>query len=181
VSLIEEKKLQEMITMAGKAPLGGIFVEVGVYQGGSAVKLVELTNKRNTELWLFDTFSGMPESTVGLDYHRVGDFSDCSVASVSKLIPDAKIHIGKFPDTWLPTMNDVKISFAHVDVDQYESTRKCIEVLSPLMVDGGIMWFDDYEFDHLLGAKTAVDESISNLKRHPDGYAYCVFGGKDAK
>jgi hypothetical protein len=35
------------------------------------------------------------------------------------------------------------IAFAHVDCDQYQSVHETIEALSPLMVPGGVMWFDD--------------------------------------
>jgi hypothetical protein len=61
-SLISRTQLNEVKRLARTTPSNGIIVEVGVYQGGSAVELCEVALERNQELWLFDTFCGMPES-----------------------------------------------------------------------------------------------------------------------
>jgi hypothetical protein len=68
-------------------------------------------------------------------------------------MPRARVIKGIFPAS-LQKMPP--IAFAHIDVDQYESYRGAINALSPLMVDGGIMWFDDVGCLH--GANRAVRE-----------------------
>jgi len=154
-SLVSPQNVSFMLNIAEKTP-EGIFVEVGVYKGGTAYFLAELAKKRGNELWLFDTFEGMPESTPEIDIHSIGDFADCSYEAVKKLIPDAKIFKGFFPDT-LP-LHDIipPIAFAHIDCDQYESIKNCILFLTPLMAYGGIMYFDDYGC--LDGATKAIDK-----------------------
>jgi hypothetical protein len=55
-------------------------VEVGVYLGGTA-KFFSKIIGTNGNLWLFDTFEGMPKSSE-LDLHQEGDFYDTSLEEV---------------------------------------------------------------------------------------------------
>lgn len=174
MSLIAQAQLDEVKRLVRTTPADGIIVEVGVYKGGSAVQLMEVAKERNQELWLFDTFEGMPEA-IGIDCHKVGEFADCSYEAVKALIPDAKIFKGFFPGTW-PKKVKPSISFAHIDCDQYTSISECIKIFKPLMIKGGIMWFDDYGYDWLPGAKLAVDEFLPERLIHPMGRAYYVAG-----
>jgi hypothetical protein len=157
------------LELARKAP-AGIFIEVGVNKGGTAFYLNEIVKKRGYEFWLFDTFEGMPESTEGLDSHPVGDFADCSYETVRKLIPNAQIFKGFFPET-LPS-HIPPIAFAHIDCDQYESIKQCIIRLMPYLADGGIMYFDDYGC--LAGATKAIDEFCPYRAILENGKAYYI-------
>jgi len=151
-SLIAEQNLRDMLNVAGQTPAGA-FIEVGVYQGGSAYLLSLVAQDQRRQLHLFDTFEGMPESSE-VDKHQVGDFSDTSLEQVKAIIPDAFFHVGMFPYT-LP-VNLGRIAFAHIDCDQYESIRAACLLLPSRMVTGGVMYFDDYGC--LEGATKAVDE-----------------------
>lgn len=173
-SLISQVQLNEVKRLARTTPKDGIIVEVGVYRGGSAVQLMEVAKDRNQELWLFDTFEGVPEA-LEIDCHKIGEFADCSYEEVKALIPDAKIFKGFFPDTWQSIEEKKSISFAHIDCDQYNSISECIKIFKLLMLKGGIMWFDDYGCDWLPGAKAAVDENLPERWIHPLGRAYYVF------
>ncbi len=174
LSLINPIQLQEVKRLARLTPVNGIIVEVGVYKGGSAVELNEVAREKNTELWLFDTFEGMPEA-IDKDFHKIGEFADCNYETVKAMLPDAKIFKGFFPDTWFPISPKKSISFAHIDCDQYTSITECIKQFSPLMLPGGIMWFDDYGHSWLPGAKDAVDEHLPTRLIHPLGRAFAVF------
>ena len=105
LSIISQQQLEEVKRLARTTPNEGIIVEVGVYKGGSAVELMKVAKEKNTELWLFDTFEGMPEA-IDIDHHKIGDFADCSYEAVKTLLPDAKIFKG-FPP-------------GHVDSDRTE-------------------------------------------------------------
>jgi O-methyltransferase len=173
ISLISRKQLEVVKELADSTPLEGIFIEVGVYKGGSAVELMSIAKGR--ELWLFDTFGGMPESS-DIDYHKLGEFADCSVEEVHALVPEAKIYKGFFPETWHRLVTEQpKISFAHIDCDQYLSISECIKIFKPLMLKKGIMWFDDYGHSWLPGAQKAVDEFLPERLIHPIGRAYYIF------
>lgn len=150
-SLVPGEVLGAMIGCAERAPRATM-VEVGVYQGGSAVRLAQVATAKQVRLYLFDTFAGMPVAG-GYDRHRLGDFADTSVLAVQKLVPTAIIHSGIFPDTLPDDCRD--LGFVHCDVDQYDSTRDVIRYLWPRLVTGGVMWFDDPELE---GALKAIHE-----------------------
>ena len=174
LSIIAPFQLDEVKKFARNTPPEGIIVEVGVYKGGSALELMSVAKERNQELWLFDTFEGMPEA-IDIDYHKVGEFGDCSYEAVKALVPDAKIFKGFFPATWIPIEPKKQISFAHIDCDQYTSISECIKHFSPYMLKGGIMWFDDFGVAHLPSATKAVNELLPNRLIHPLGRAYFIF------
>lgn len=134
----------------------GCVVEVGVWKGGSAWHLLEVCREQGRALFLYDTFTGMPFSDPE-DNHGVGDFHGTSAEEVSRLMPDAHVIAGIFPDTLVEMP---PIAFAHVDCDQYRSVKSCIDVLSPLMVKGGVMWFDD--FNCTRGCTRAVHEAYGD-------------------
>lgn len=157
VSLLSEPVLIEMCEIASKTPLG-IFAELGVYRGGSAKRLAEVARKQGRELHLFDTFTGIPFRHE-CDQHDVGDFSDTKEQDVRDLIPDAIFHVGIFPETMPKKLG--RIAFLHIDADQYQSYKDAIRLFSPLMVSGGVMWFDDYEC--LASATKAVNESFGGM------------------
>jgi len=170
-SLIPEAVLVSLVETALSTP-PGCWVEVGVYQGGSALRLYP--HRGGRILHLFDTFQGIPicEPLQG-DSHLPGAFSGAhALSTLDRLMPEAHFHIGVFPQT-LPD-DLVRIAFVHVDCDQYRCVLDCIYHLWPRMVVGGIMWFDDYSF--LSGAKKAVLEhfSESQLQAGPDGRIYVI-------
>lgn len=152
-SLIRDAVLEELVDVARECPPGD-FVEVGVYQGGSAFYLAEVARNTGRRLFLFDTFTGMPFQDAAVDHHRPGEFADCSLEAVQKSIPDAIYKVGVFPETLTPDVGP--IALAHIDCDQYRSIWDCCERLSPLMVPGGVMVFDDP--DALAGAKRALED-----------------------
>lgn len=139
-SQLPEINLKELASLCAQAPHGAI-VEVGVYQGGSAFALSQVTNGR--PLHLFDTFRGIPEESPG-DVFSIGSFGDVDLKHITDAIPRAHYHIGIFPATLPDDLQN--IAFVHVDCDQRITCRNCIKELWPRMVPGGIMAFDDYRF-----------------------------------
>ncbi|MBA0088166.1 MAG: class I SAM-dependent methyltransferase [Acidobacteria bacterium Pan2503] len=171
-SLISASVLREMAALARQTPPGAL-VEVGVYRGGSAMWLSELAHEQMRELYLFDTFTGIPYKTHPDDAHNVGDFSDgLTHEQAIALFPEAFVVAGVFPNSAVG-LNLDHVAFAHLDVDQYKSYCDAIAFLYSRMIDGGIMWFDDY--DCLPGAKHAVDERLGSPRIAPCGKRYWRF------
>jgi hypothetical protein len=151
-SLLTDNILNELMEEARRAPPGD-FVEVGVCCGGSLAVLAHVAREQGRRrVWGFDTFTGIPFQQEGLDHHRPGDFSDTSYEAVRELVPNAILMRGIFPQTMRPEVGP--IALAHVDCDQYQSVLDCCVHLTPRMVPGGVMVFDDP--DCLEGAKQAV-------------------------
>jgi O-methyltransferase len=163
--LIPDGVLAAMLDLASGVP-SGAFVEVGVYQGGSACALSELARKQNRSLYLYDTFCGIPWKS-SVDSHNVGDFADCSATSVQNACPGAYVVTGVFPASAI-AMGPV--AFAHLDCDQYRSYHEAIDYLLPRMVKGGILWFDDSP--DLEGARLAVSEAFGDRLQLCEGKHY---------
>ena len=161
-SRIAHEQLLALAALAETAPLGD-FIEVGVYLGGSAWHLYQITERRGCRLHLFDTFTGIPHKG-DLDTHAVGDYGGVNLDNLKADLPNAAFYVGTFPKT-LPANELQKIAFVHVDCDQYEGHRACINFLYPRLTHGGIMMFDDYPV--LKGAKAAVEESFSKGQLMP--------------
>lgn len=164
------EKLQDLWKLCSITPRGAV-LEIGVYKGGSAQGLYEIAKRKGDKLHLFDTFTGIPVQDMLLDVLPIGKFDDVSTKDMKKLImamPEAVLHIGLFPDTWpdFYYKNDSKISFANVDCDQYETCKAAIDLIWPLLCEGGIIAFDDYP--SFPGIRKAVDDRFGG---HPQ------FGG----
>lgn len=151
-ALISSDTLDALLALALVSP-GGCFVEVGVYQGGSARHLNTLGLEEEREVYLYDTFCGMPHFHSGLDAHPLGDFADTSLERIQALCPTAIVTSGVFPESALPMP---PIAFAHVDVDNYRCVHETAEYLKDRMAPGGVIWFDDSPC--LAGAAKATKE-----------------------
>lgn len=163
-TLLGQIALDSICRIASECPPGCI-VEVGVYKGGSAWHLAKVAEAQGRELHLYDTFTGIPYREE-FDNHMVGDFNDASYEAVCDAIPYAQVHKGIFPETLVPMP---PVAFAHIDADQYQSVKACLETLGPMMVKGGAMVFDDVPC--LRGATKALEES---------GYPYTMTGADKA-
>ncbi len=151
--LIMFMSIPNMCEYARSTPPGA-FVEVGVYQGRSASKLYEIAQHEDRELFLYDTFCGMPFAGP-LDGNEVGKWSETSVEAVQRRMPKAHVISGVFPDTLVEMP---PVAFVHADADQYQSTADICRFFPDLMVAGGMILFDDYGYPNCLGCTAAVDE-----------------------
>jgi hypothetical protein len=159
----------------------GAFAECGVWRGGSMMA-VALTLLRlgvtDRDLYLFDTFTGMPEPGAedapspydGYSPHkrwrrqmRLGrQWAGVPVETVRERVestgyPPERIHLvaGMVEDT-LPAAAPDRLALLRLDTDWYASTRHELEHLYPRLSDGGVLIIDDY--GHYEGARRAVDE-----------------------
>jgi predicted O-methyltransferase YrrM len=159
--------------------IAGAFVECGVWRGGStlaAARTLREAGDAGRDLYLFDTFSGMPEpgpqdvrahdgataaallKDPGEDATRAEASLDTVKATMALSGYDpARIHyvVGKVEDT-IPAAAPPTIALLRLDTDWYESTRHELEHLFPRLAAGGVLIIDDYGW--WAGARRAVDE-----------------------
>jgi len=163
-----KEKLSIYIKLANY--LEGDFAEVGVYKGGSA-EIIAVNKNENKNLYLFDTFEGMPEADVSVDnFHKKNDFNDTSYLDVClglKCCKNVFIYKGLFPNEHGDKIKDKKFSLVHIDVDIYKSYIDCFNFFYPKMVDGGIIILDDYASPNCKGAKLATDEFFTDKPEKP--------------
>ncbi len=159
----------------------GSIVECGVWKGGSIMAamyaLLDM-NVQDRDLFLFDTFEGMPPphaedvefsgvpakeilsnpyhpkhervlAQVGLDEVRANVFQTG--------YPQQRLHFvqGRV-ETTIPDQAPEQIALLRLDTDWYESTHHELTCLFPRLVPGGVLIIDDY--GHWKGARKAVDE-----------------------
>jgi O-methyltransferase len=159
----------------------GAIVECGVWRGGSmmaaALTLLRL-GVTDRELYLYDTFAGMPppsdadttrsgERAADLlaegdeDSHiwAIASLSDVRAAVLSTSYPEQHIHFveGLVEDT-LPATAPEQVAVLRLDTDWYRSTKHELEQLYPRLAPGGVLILDDY--GHWQGARRAVDEYL---------------------
>jgi hypothetical protein len=149
----------------GVMPAGSAVAECGVFKGGTAYLLASILQGRGIPLHLFDTFSGIPESS-GCDATAVGDLANTSVESVRRFLKPFDLvdfHPGLIPDTFAG-LKEQQFGFVHVDVDTYRTTVHCCEYFWPRLLPGGVMVFDDYV---LPGQRQAVDEFFASRTEVP--------------
>lgn len=163
----------------------GSIVECGVWRGGSmmaaALTLRSLMSAER-DLYLFDTFEGMPKPT-DEDVHHTGtaaikaftelqtgeDSSSECAATLSEVQSNmartgyekTRIHYvqGKVENT-IPQQAPESIALLRLDTDWYESTRHELEHLYPRLSPGGILIIDDY--GDWQGARKATDDYLAS-------------------
>jgi O-methyltransferase len=160
----------------------GAIVECGVWRGGSmmaaAMTLLRL-GVSDRELYLYDTFAGMPPPTEAdttrsgeraADLLAQGDESShiwaiASLGDVRKAVlsvgyPEERIHfVEGLVEKTLPATAPQEIALLRLDTDWYRSTKHELEHLYPRLAPGGVLILDDY--GHWQGARRAVDEYLA--------------------
>lgn len=168
----------------------GALLECGVYKGGSmmAIALTLIAESvTDKDLYLFDTFEGMPAPTER-DIDLCGkpaseDFSKRKISNVSSTwvnaslenvkqamaltgYPMERIHFVKgLVENTIPEKAPETIALLRLDTDWYQSTMHELIHLYPRLSPKGIVIVDDY--GHFKGARGAVDEYFHKNKMVP--------------
>jgi hypothetical protein len=172
-------KAIEYIELAG---IPGDIVECGVWRGGSmmlaALTLLEL-GSTTRDLYLFDTFEGLPKPDEGEDVDLWGNraidgwlpkrtsdqsshWAEAGLEEVKENLlqtgyPSHRIRFIKgMVEETIPSQAPKEIALLRLDTDWYSSTRHEMRYLYPRLTRNGVLIIDDY--GHFKGAKRAVDE-----------------------
>jgi O-methyltransferase len=176
--------LIQAVQYVAENEIPGAVVECGVWKGGSmmaaALALLRL-GRADRDLYLFDTFEGMPQPTdrdvayngrtAAMDFDRTrtsadsSDWCNAPLQAVREALrstgyTESRIHLvkGKVQDT-IPGSAPASIALLRLDTDWYESTRHELEHLFPRLSEAGVIIIDDY--GHWQGARQATDEYLS--------------------
>ena len=138
----------------------GDCVEFGVYRGGSAKIIAEKIKNTTKNLYLLDSFCGIPKINQYDNFWKVGDFADCDLVKVKNFLSNYQNVFfidGVFANT-IQKIKDKKFCFCHIDVDVYDSVLFVLDFIYDKVNSGGVILFDDYGDFVSAGAKKAVDE-----------------------
>ena len=188
---VEDRETTEILKIAQEClSVPGDFIELGCYEGDTSLLLAEIIEKHNNrggsevsyapesneskskELWIYDSFEGLPaktkedESVAGINFQKGALFVTKREVKARFLRANLKVpHIIK---AWFSDLTDAdlpkKISFAFLDGDLYQSIKDSFKAIDGRMSQGSVIIVHDYNNPELPGVTQAVDEWLSRTK-----------------
>lgn len=175
VTMVGMKRLSSLMECCLSALQEGIpgdFVETGTWRGGCGIlmrAILEACSDSERNVWLFDSFEGLPRPDTtaypadsGDQYWTFNSYLGVSLEEVQEnfrmyeLLDDrVRFMKGWFRDT-VPAANIDPIAVLRLDGDMYESTWIVLEHMYPRVSPGGYVFIDDYGC--VPGCKQAVDD-----------------------
>ena len=163
----KEEVIQKAMAYMLHNGLEGDYVEFGVYLGRSLAhaykfsKYYALPQKgrtfANMRFYGFDSFQGLPRSTVKESSFADGEFSDTSLETVknklkAKGVDFSRVELisGFFDETLTQTnrerLNIKRAVIVFFDCDLYESTKLALDFIGNSVVDGAVFIFGDWYY-----------------------------------
>lgn len=165
-----------------EAKVPGAIVECGVWRGGSmmtAALAFRRLGETSRDLWLYDTFSGLPRPDPEIDVDVLGnrmidgwepreveggralwayaDEADVRSNMAQAGYPQERTRfVAGLVEETIPGDAPKQIALLRIDTDWHSSYVHILEHLYDRVAPGGILLFDDY--GQLLGARRAVDD-----------------------
>ncbi len=151
----------------------GAIAEFGVCNGGSTGVMSAVVEASNREIWMFDSWEGLPEPT-SEDVTCLGEKGEKGICLGSqervqdllfnKLgLARARKHFVKgWFDATVPARGSQigQIALLHLDGDWYDSIKICLDHLYDQVADGGFIVLDDYGYWE--GAKKATHDFLDS-------------------
>ncbi len=148
--------------------------------GGSSrmMAMILAEEKRCISYSIFDTFSGLPESS-NMDRINFPGAYKTTLETFSAMMSAyefLRVVPGLVPIS-LSVVESTSFDFVHIDLDLYEGTLGALEFFLPRMRPGGIIQVDDYNVDPWIGATRAVDKALSDASPHDFFFFALPLGG----
>jgi O-methyltransferase len=183
----------QLVRYAARNNPSGIFLELGVWRGLSAVMIAEILRGElglQSKIVLFDSFEG------GLSDKSANDTNFVSEQSVEQILkekhqftstqeqvesalsgyPNIEIHAGWVPEVLYSWVSNECISFVHLDMDLYDPTVAALEHLWPKLASRGVIVLDDYNSSQFPGVTIAVKEFLEKREGEVDVFYEVPFG-----
>jgi len=147
--------------------LPGNFAEFGVYRGGCSRMVLGTARLESARrLFLFDTYTGIPDDRLTADESREGlggRLGDTSAEYVSRLLSDwdpiPVICAGDVFET-IPRTDTGPLAFVHLDLNAAAPTRHVLEHVHDRLVPGGVVVLDDYGWRGYEDQRRTVEEFL---------------------
>lgn len=164
--------------------LGGNLAEFGTYRGACAgLVLAVVPLAADQELYLFDTFEGIPAVSLTDNEQRLGfegRLGDTSVDEVDVFLSRWN-HYRLVPGDVMDTVRSTEVGplcFAHVDLNAAKATVVATEYAYERLLPGGVLLFDDYGWrgyeDQRLLLEAFFDSRDEDLIALPTGQAFLI-------
>jgi len=162
------------------ANVPGEIVECGTFKGASFIRFLTfremLENPYSRKAISFDAFGCFPSTNRPADMEFIESFEGMSGKGISRNELDVALKLKGFVNyelvqgnilqtlmEYLQKNNSLKIALLHIDVDVYDATSHCLNILYGHVTRGGAVILDDYSI--VEGANKAIDEFIAS---HPE-------------
>jgi hypothetical protein len=174
----------------------GDFLEFGVYRGYTALVMAQLMLefRRPERLWLYDSFTGLPEIESEIDrasyevaVKRAWFPGQMAVAEdlvarlerdLSALLPTSQLRLvkGNYAEVLPAQLPDKPPALVHFDCGLYASTRLVLSTLldRSLLQDGAVLLFSDFNSNRgnpRMGDRRALHDVFAGRAR----YAYSPY------
>jgi O-methyltransferase len=178
----------------------GAIVEMGCWSGGCGALMSWTTkkNKSDRDIWLFDSFEGLPElaeedrewaeksnlkmkSKEQKEMKPIGSYATTEQNvqfALESLSAKEKVHVvkGWFQNSVPGVQKEIgPIAVLRLDGDLYESTKYCLGTLYDQVSSKGIIVIDDY---HLEGCRRALYEFFYTRNISPNIVNNSFIGGR---
>lgn len=162
------------------AQIPGDITEFGCYDGTASLKLAQTLQalRSSRELWLYDSFEGLPEKTTA---DQVANANPSAARQSATFRPGTlrasrndllrKFHRANLPaplvkKAWFDELDPqrdlpAEIAFALLDGDYYDSIRVSLALVAPKLTSQAIIVVHDYENPALPGVQRAVAELLA--------------------
>lgn len=178
LTLLDTARLANLWQLCRWSNPAGAIIEVGSYRGGSALHLSNSCPTRR--IIVCDTFEGFGTLPIDPQHDRLfarENFADTSLASVKSAWRDKRRDVvwvkGYFPQS-AADIDISNVSFAHIDLDLYQSTLDTLEFLDGRFIHKSIIVLDDY-MRGVDGVMKAVREFQS---AHPEWISFPMYPGQ---
>jgi len=142
----------------------GDIIEFGVWNGNNLIMIKKILDYFNLKKKVigYDNFKGMPKPDkknyfIGdkkLVYYICKFFNLKNIKIIEDDIMSLKNHVKKMP----------KLSIIYIDCDLYNTTKKILKLLSSKLNKGGLIVFDEANFDRAGEGKAAEEFYKKNRK-----------------
>lgn len=194
--------MQRAVQYVLGADIEGDLVEFGTATGFTASAMArtlkELERHADRNLWLFDSFEGLPEATAEAD--RLSPHVAAGVwgkgtcrgltaqglkVQIAQFLDQSRIRIveGWFSDTVSSIPDAARFALVHVDGDLYQSAIDCLSPLfeRKLISKGAVIVFDDWNCnraDNNLGERRAWREISEKHHAEFDDFGHHSWAGR---
>jgi hypothetical protein len=122
-----------------------LFLEFGVWKGGSINLFAKQLSKNGKTIYGFDSFEGLKEDWLTHVFFPKGALS--LNKKIPKVLNNVNLIKGNIQDTleqFLSSRSNKKILFAHMDMDTYASTKYALNKIKPFLKKGAVILFDEF-------------------------------------
>ena len=161
--LMSDEDVAEYRRLLNTVPDGSLVVELGSFDGGSLVSLADTINEKKLQIAVVDLFNQAMTEDFNDRGQMLGSRESC-LDNLRQVGINPLVVLKKTEDVvkWLTETNR-RPSMVFIDTDhEYGPVKNDIELLTPLVMPGGIISGHDY-YPHHPGCVKAVNEKFPNV------------------